>query len=162
MSRAALSALCLMLCMQSTAWSVEPAFYRPAPHYQIPLEKEFKRLMSGKSRKEPVVSALLAIVPPFFAVQGLGQVYNGEIGKGMFFLGVGQISFTTWQSSVDPATEKVGRAVFIGSWIYSVIDAYRSAKRINRKRGHHMIGPLFTRTPPHPLQARSYAGHNSP
>jgi len=80
----------------------------------------------------------------------------------MFFLGIGQLSFSTWQSAVDPTTEKVGRAVFIGSWVYSVIDAYRSAKRINRKRGHHELQPAFTQRPPHPLQARAYAGHSSP
>ncbi len=162
MTRAGLSALCALLVMQSAAWSLEPAFYYPAPHYQIPLEKEFKRLLSGKSRKEPVLAALLALVPPLYAIQGLGQVYNGEIGKGMFFLGIGQLSFSTWQSAVDPTTEKVGRAVFIGSWVYSVIDAYRSAKRINRKRGHHELRPTFTLRPPHPLQARAYAGHSSP
>ena len=81
MKRTGLSALCALLVMQSTAWSLEPAFDHSAPHYQIPLEKEFKRLLSGKSRKEPVLAALLALLPPLYAIQGLGQVYNGaEVG----------------------------------------------------------------------------------
>ena len=62
----------MLLC--STSWSLEPAFYRPVPHYQIPLEKEFKRLISGRGRKEPTIAVLLAAVPPFAAIHGLGQV----------------------------------------------------------------------------------------
>ena len=154
MNRARL-ALCALLCMQSTAMSIEPFFPRPTGHHQIPLEKEFKRLISGKGRKEPVLAGLLATVPPFFAIQGLGQVYNGEVGKGLFFLSIGQVSFSTWKTAVDPMSIKIARAAYLGTWAYSIIDAWRSAKRINRKRGHPFVRPSLTR-------ASAYAGRRSP
>lgn len=157
-----LSALCALLLMQSATWSLQPAFYRPAPHYQAPLEQEFKRLISGKGRKEPAIAVLLALVPPFFALQGFGQAYNGEIGKALFYFGMGQLSYTTWKTAVDPTTEKVGRAIYVGTWVYSVIDAYRSAKRINRKRGYPAVRPWLKTIRPSPNRARAYTGYRSP
>ena len=52
MKRASLSALCAALFMHSACWS-----------------------------QEPPIALLLAAVPPFAAIHGLGQVYNGENGK---------------------------------------------------------------------------------
>ncbi len=159
MKRVSLSALCAVLFIPSASWSLEPAVYRPAPHYQIPLEKEFKRLISGKGRKDPTIAVLLAAVPPFVAIHGLGQVYNGAIGKAMLFFGIGQLSFATWSTAVDQTTENVGFAVFMGSWIASTVDAYRSARRINRKRGYPSIRPLLT---PIPRQANAYTWNRAP
>lgn len=55
--------------------------------------------------KSPVLALILSII-----IGGLGQVYNGQIGKGLL------IFFTTW---------------LIIPWIYGIIDAYRTAKKIN-------------------------------
>ena len=146
--------LCAALLMHGTAWGLEPVFYRP--HYQVPLEKEFKRLISGKSRKDPAIAVLLAGIPPVVAIQGLGQLYNGEVGKAMFIFGIGQLSYATWGTAVDATTENIGRAIYIASWAFSTIDAYRAAKRINRQRGHpRLLTPI-------PRPASPYAWHRSP
>jgi TM2 domain-containing membrane protein YozV len=147
MRRVGLLALCALLLTQSASWSLEPAFYRLDLHFQVPLEKQFKRLISGKGRKDPAIAILLATVPPFVAIQGLGQVYNSEIGKGLMFFGLGQLSFSTWFSAFDETTANVALAIYMGSWIYSTIDAYRSAKRINRQRGYAEVRPLLTPRP---------------
>ena len=44
MRRVGLLALCTLLLTQSASWSLEPAFYRPDLHFQVPLEKQFKRI----------------------------------------------------------------------------------------------------------------------
>ena len=71
-------------------------------------------------------SGLAAVLSFFFS--GLGQIYNGEIGKGIAFI-VGQI--------INAAL----MMVFIGFithpivWIWGMVDAYKSAERINAMNG---------------------------
>ena len=55
--------------------------------------------------RNPVFAALLSFLFP-----GAGQVYNGEVGKGIFIL------LTFW---------------LVGPWAYGIIDAYRVARAIN-------------------------------
>ena len=156
------ASLCCVLLLCSTSWSLDPAFYRPAPHLQIPLKEEFKRLISGKSRKDPAIAVLLAAVPPFIALQGLGQAYNGEIGKALLIFGLGQLSFSTRYSAIDETTADLALAVYLGTWIYSTIDAYRSAKRINRHRGHPNLHSTYPVLTPRPHPPRAYTGHRPP
>jgi len=65
----------------------------------------------------------IAVVLSFFFV-GLGQIYNGQIGKGILFILVGVILILTM-------------AIFIGFilyplfWVYNMYDAYDTAKKIN-------------------------------
>ena len=74
----------------------------------------------------------------------------------MFFFGIGQLSYATWATGVDATTTNIGRAVFIGSWIASTIDAYRSAKCINRRRGYpRLLTPL-----PRPASAYIWRRHS--
>ncbi len=56
--------------------------------------------------KNPGLAAVLS-----FFIPGVGQMYNGEIGKGILFL------ITAW---------------LIIPWIWSIFDAYSVANRINR------------------------------
>lgn len=58
------------------------------------------------SQRSPVIAALLS-----FVIGGAGQIYNGQIGKGIL------IFFTTW---------------LIIPWIYGIFDAYNVANKINR------------------------------
>lgn len=58
-----------------------------------------------KPEKQPVLSAILS-----FALPGAGQVYNGQIGKGLL------IFFTGW---------------LIIPWIYGIFDGYKTAEKIN-------------------------------
>ena len=59
----------------------------------------------AKKQKSPILAAILS-----FIIGGMGQVYNGQAGKGLL------IFFTTW---------------LIIPWIYGIIDAYKTADRIN-------------------------------
>jgi TM2 domain-containing membrane protein YozV len=68
-----------------------------------------------EKKKEPVLSAVLS-----FIFAGSGQVYNGELGKGILFL-FGTI---------------VGLFIFffpgVIIWIYGVYDAYSTAEKMNK------------------------------
>lgn len=64
-----------------------------------------KTTSSAKTKKSPILAAILS-----FIIGGLGQVYNGQVGKGLL------IFFTSW---------------LIIPWIYGIIDAYRTANKIN-------------------------------
>lgn len=67
-------------------------------------------------RKNPTVAALLSVL-----LAGAGQIYNGEVGKGILFfiLAVVLIKVVVWWVSL----------IF---WIYVVYDALHTAKKINR------------------------------
>lgn len=77
-------------------------------------------------------------------VVGAGQAYNGEWGKGLSFLG-GAIVFGNAMTSAANSDECVyenecGSAgtyaiLYIGTAIWSIVDAVKSANRINRESG---------------------------
>lgn len=60
---------------------------------------------ASKQERSPGLAALLSLI-----IGGAGQIYNGQIGKGLLIL------FTSW---------------LILPWIYGVYDAYSTAKKIN-------------------------------
>ncbi len=63
---------------------------------------------TGRVKKEERSPALAAVLS--FIIAGLGQIYNGQIGKGLL------IFFTGW---------------LIIPWIVGIFDAYNTAKKIN-------------------------------
>lgn len=70
-------------------------------------------------------SPFLAVFASFLFA-GLGQVYNGQLGKGiLFFFGVlfGSLSGVLF----DPSLITIGILV----WIYGLFDAYQTAKKMN-------------------------------
>ncbi len=70
-------------------------------------------------RKNEGVAAVLS-----FVFVGLGQVYNGEIGKGIAFLIIGVIL-------VFSMIFLIGFILYPIFWIYNIYDAYNTAKSIN-------------------------------
>jgi len=72
-----------------------------------------------KFYKNPAVATVLSF---FFA--GLGQIYNGEIGKGILFLVAYIISICLIIVVVGIFTTPI-------FWIWGMVDANNSAKRIN-------------------------------
>jgi TM2 domain-containing membrane protein YozV len=72
-----------------------------------------------RTKKNPGVAAVLSF---FFA--GLGQIYNGEIGKGIGFI----IAYFFCILSLF-----IGIGIFLIPlvWVGGMIDAYRSAEKIN-------------------------------
>ncbi len=70
-------------------------------------------------RKSEGLAAVLS-----FLFVGLGQIYNGEIGKGIMFIIIGVIF-------VFSILFLIGFILYPVFWIYNIYDAYNTAKRIN-------------------------------
>lgn len=71
--------------------------------------------------KNPSVAAILS-----FFWMGLGQIYNGEIGKGIGFIIAYIISCVLIWVGIGLITTPL-------LWVWGMYDAYQSAKRINRE-----------------------------
>jgi TM2 domain-containing membrane protein YozV len=74
---------------------------------------------STPNKKNPGLAAVLS-----FLIVGLGQIYNGQIGKGLLLLVAAIISGVLWLIYI-------GIIFSIIIWIYAIYDAYNTAKRIN-------------------------------
>jgi hypothetical protein len=94
--------------------------------------------------KNPGEAALFS-----FLIPGVGQMYNGQVGKGVAVLLVSAgataliihagVSSTTCEfgntCGDDAAPLAIGGGVFLATWIYSMVDAYGTAKRHNKQMG---------------------------
>ncbi|HUU76509.1 MAG TPA: hypothetical protein VMW63_10570 [Methanoregulaceae archaeon] len=69
--------------------------------------------------RNPGISAILSALVP-----GLGQIYNGQTGKGLVFLLLAVILFLS-------IGFLVGIVLYPLFWMYAIYDAYESAKKIN-------------------------------
>lgn len=65
----------------------------------------------------------LAAVLSFF-VPGLGQIYNGELSKGMITVAV---TIMAWMMTAL----YIGFFVLVPLWVWSIYDAYSMAEKIN-------------------------------
>jgi TM2 domain-containing membrane protein YozV len=72
-----------------------------------------------KFYKNPAIATVLS-----FLFAGLGQIYNGEIGKGIVFMGLYFFSLMLMLVIVGFVTTPI-------LWIWGMVDANSSAKRIN-------------------------------
>ncbi len=72
-------------------------------------------------------SAGLAAVLSFFWC-GLGQIYNGQVGKGIAFLVGYAVSFLLMFVLIGFLTTPI-------LWIWGMVDAYQTAERLNREAG---------------------------
>jgi hypothetical protein len=81
-------------------------------------------------RKSPVLAAALAIVP------GLGHVYLGHNLKGLgYFVGVGGLQFFGFDLDLSVVGAAIGVPMELGGaglWLFSIVDAYRTAKQMER------------------------------
>jgi TM2 domain-containing membrane protein YozV len=59
---------------------------------------------------------------------GLGQIYNGQIGKGVGLLFVYAISVLLMFVVIGFVTTPI-------LWVYGMVDAYKTAERINQEAG---------------------------
>lgn len=71
-------------------------------------------------RKDPGVAVLCS-----FFLPGGGQLYNGQVGKGLAFICASVINFLLLFIGI-------GFLTGLGTWIWSMIDAHGTAERINR------------------------------
>ena len=111
-------------------------------------------------RKNPGVALILSLV----VFPGIGQFYNGEVGKGAIHLLAGALSLgimmdgmqevTTYNYWYGYNTEMkseskagLGALLYLATWIVSSVDAYSSAKKINQTlafKENHGLGISFS------------------
>ena len=77
--------------------------------------------MSTQPQKNPGVATVLS-----FFFMGLGQIYNGQIGKGIMFIILYAISVALMLVIVGFITTPI-------LWIWGLVDANKSAKKINEE-----------------------------
>ena len=73
--------------------------------------------------KNPGLAAVLS-----FLISGLGQIYNGEIGKGILIIVVQIINGLLTLIIIGFITGAI-------VWIWAIYDAYKTAERINASAG---------------------------
>ena len=73
--------------------------------------------------KNPGFAAVLS-----FFIPGLGQIYNGQIMKGIIFIVLASIFATL-------TVVLIGYVLYPLFWIYNLYDAYNTARRINERYG---------------------------
>ena len=87
--------------------------------------------------KDPGTATLISVL-----VAGGGQFYSGETNRGLMIMGVGlgalvigaaATSCDLYSCSSTPLV--LGSLVYLGSWVYGIMDADESARRMNAKRG---------------------------
>ena len=81
------------------------------------------------ARKEPIVSVILSFVFP-----GLGQFYNGQSNKGIYFIILAIVSIAL-------TIILIGGLLYLLVWLWSIIDAYNSAEKFNK--GEFVEDKLF-------------------
>lgn len=87
--------------------------------------------------KQSVNRAFPLALSIYFPLHGLGQFYNHDTDKGIFYLSLGIVGTTLIYSGYRKEIDKkgsgkielqIGSIIYLGSLIYSCIDAYRSAR----------------------------------
>ena len=74
-----------------------------------------------------MTSAGLAAILSFF-ISGLGQIYNGQILKGLIIIVVQVINGAL-------TTILIGWIPLAIVWVWAIIDAYREAEKVNARSG---------------------------
>lgn len=82
-------------------------------------------------RKEPALSLLAS-----FFIPGLGEMINGDVGLGVAFLGayIGGIVLVVCLGWIIIGF--IGLPIALGAWIWSMIDSYQGAVRVNQRNGY--------------------------
>ncbi|HUZ87669.1 MAG TPA: hypothetical protein VNF26_12045 [Candidatus Baltobacterales bacterium] len=87
----------------------------------------------ASGRKSPAIAAALAIIP------GCGHFYLGHNKKGIaYLLGVGGLQFFGLDLDLSVIGLALGVPMELGGgtlWLYSIVDAYRTAKHMEASPG---------------------------
>ncbi len=102
----------------------------PCPRCGAPASGGYAAPAQQPVHKSPFLAATLAIVP------GLGHFYLGHNLKGLAYLvGVGGLQFFGFDLDLTVIGAAVGVPMELGGgalWLFSIIDAYRTAKQMER------------------------------
>jgi TM2 domain-containing membrane protein YozV len=74
---------------------------------------------STTQHKNEGLAAILSLI-----FVGLGQIYNGQIGKGILFIIIGAIFVILFSILI-------GFLLYFVFWVFNIYDAYNTAKKIN-------------------------------
>ena len=82
--------------------------------------------------KDPGIATIISVVVP-----GGGQMYAGETKRGAMLLGIGMGGLIVGSAASTTSTTPIlaGSLLYLGTWIYGIMDASDSANRMNAKRG---------------------------
>ena len=109
------------LILEGTKWK---RAVRVGPFSSFPsFSKGVAAVASSGPPKNPGVSAVLS-----FFFTGLGQIYNGQLAKGLVFMAVGFLNILLAFILIGFVTGPV-------FWIYGMYDAYKNAEKFNRGEG---------------------------
>ena len=85
------------------------------------------------SRKDPRIAAALALIP------GMGHFYLGHNMKGLgYLIGVGGLQIFGFDLDLSVIGAAIGVPMEIGGgtlWLFSIVDAYRTAKKMEADAG---------------------------
>ena len=87
--------------------------------FPLDLQLMKRNLLEGTHMKNPGIAAVLS-----FFWTGVGQIYNGQIKKGLILIGV-QILNALLMFLI------IGLITYPVVWIWGIFDAYKKAERIN-------------------------------
>jgi len=91
----------------------------------------------NESPQRPVNRAFPLALSIYFPLHGLGQFYNHDTDKGIFYLSLGIVGtafiYSGYRKEIDKKGSgqiklQIGSIIYLGSLIFSCIDAYRSAR----------------------------------
>jgi TM2 domain-containing membrane protein YozV len=92
-------------------------------------------IVSGENmieyHKNPYLATLLSIFP------GIGQMYNGQVFKGILIKIIWQILIIISGLSLNITGIAIMIITYLMVWIYNLMDAYRDAKEVNENNGNY-------------------------
>ena len=120
-----------VLCGRCGTLLTNPA--SACPRCGAPASGGFRSGPAVPQHKSPALAAALAIVP------GLGHFYLGHNLKGIgYLLGVGGLQFFGFDLDLSVIGLALGVPMELGGgtlWLYSIVDAYRTAKHMENEPG---------------------------
>jgi TM2 domain-containing membrane protein YozV len=103
----------------------------PCPRCGAPASGGYRAAAIPRPRKNPALATALAVVP------GLGHFYLGHNAKGLAFLfGIFGLEFFGFDLDLSLIGAAVGVPMELGGgglWVFSIVDAYRTAKHMERQ-----------------------------
>jgi TM2 domain-containing membrane protein YozV len=129
------------------------------PEQITPGLSTYKYTFGGKinpvgNEKSPGLAGFLSFVMP-----GLGQFYNGDIGCGFVDLGL-TILWGSSLNSDDTTIQAVGAGCLLLTYISSMVNAYKIAKRVNIVRGYSLGNNMHLNVNPTMLKTNDVALQN--